>query len=84
MEIVVISIEQLRVIIKEELGKVALKQTATNAEKSYLSVKELGAYLHLSVPAIYKKVSEDEIPHHSIGSRILFEQSEIDQWIAQK
>lgn len=84
MELVVISIEQLRSIIHEEI-QLAMKQRAgPSNEKRYLSVKELSTHLRISVPSIYKKVADDEIPHHNINSRILFERSEIDAWVAKK
>ncbi len=86
MDFIAASEQRIREIFGEEFSKFlkASSLLKEGSQKKYLSVKELSAYLRLSVPSIYKKVADDEIPHHTINARILFEQSEIDQWIAQK
>lgn len=86
MDIIVASEQRIREIFGEEFSKFlkASSQGKEDDQKRYMSVKELSVYLRLSVPSIYKKVANDEIPHHNINSRILFERSEIDQWISQK
>lgn len=46
-----------------------------------MDIKGVSKYTTLSKSTIYKKMSEDKIPHHKIGSRTLFMIDEIDDWI---
>lgn len=46
-----------------------------------MDIKGVSKYTTLSKSTIYKKMSEDQIPHHKIGSRTLFIVDEIDDWI---
>ena len=84
MKIVTISADELREIIREEIKNAGnlVKDSITALE--YLNVTQLSKYIHLSVPAIYQRVAEDSIPHNRIGSRIIFERSDIDKWIKSK
>lgn len=50
-------------------------------QKKILDIKGVSEYTTLSVATIYKKVCLGEIPYHKIGSRTLFVQDEIDDWI---
>ena len=50
-------------------------------EFKYLTVRMLGEYIHLSKSTIYKRVSENTIPHIKLGTRTLFEIEQIDQWV---
>jgi len=51
-------------------------------EKRYLNIKELSEYTGLSVHTLYTWVSQEIIPFHKPGGRILrFDKEEIDKWI---
>jgi excisionase family DNA binding protein len=50
-------------------------------EKRFLNVQELTKYIHMSESYVYKKVCKNQIPHHKLGSRTLFEINEIDNWV---
>lgn len=46
-----------------------------------MDIKELAAYLKMSVSAIYKFTSSDTIPHYKNGKRLYFKKEEINEWI---
>lgn len=46
-----------------------------------MDVKDLSAYLKLSISAIYKLTSTSEIPHYKSGKRLYFKKEDIDEWI---
>ncbi len=50
-------------------------------QKKILDIQGVSEYTTLSKPTIYKKVCLGEIPYHKIGSRTLFVQDEIDEWV---
>jgi excisionase family DNA binding protein len=50
-------------------------------EKNILDIKGVSEYTTLSKSTIYKKMSENKIPHHKINGRTLFMRDEIDDWI---
>jgi excisionase family DNA binding protein len=50
-------------------------------EKRFLDVQELIDYIHMSESYIYKKVSQNQIPHIKLGTRTLFERNQIDNWV---
>jgi len=50
-------------------------------ETRFLDIKRMAEYIYLSKSKIYKMVSKDEIPYIKIGSRVLFDKEQIDQWV---
>lgn len=48
----------------------------------YLDVEEAASYLKLSKPSIYRRVSDNTIPHIKLGRRVLFERDTLDEWVA--
>lgn len=48
---------------------------------NYLSVSDLGHYIYKSESWIYKMVRVNQIPFYKVGNRLLFQQTEIDNWI---
>lgn len=51
------------------------------SEKKFYDVPKLVEYIHLSKSSIYKLVSQNAIPHIKVGTRTLFEQEQINQWV---
>ena len=49
--------------------------------KNILDIKGVSEYTTLSKSTIYKKMSNNQIPHHKISGRTLFMTEEIDEWI---
>ena len=81
MKIITMTTDEFVEILREELGKIVAVSKPEGRSKEYLNVSQLSTYIFLSVPAIYQRVANDSIPHSRIGSRIVFEKSEIDFWV---
>ena len=48
----------------------------------HLSIKQLAEYLNYLAGAVYKMVSQAEIPTYKLGGgKLLFKKSEIDNWL---
>jgi excisionase family DNA binding protein len=50
-------------------------------ENRFLDVNGLAEYIHMSESFVYKMVSNKSIPHIKLGTRTLFERSQIDNWV---
>lgn len=48
-----------------------------------MNIKQLSAYLDLSVSALYKMTSTKEIPHAKRGKRLYFDKKDIDAWVLE-
>lgn len=53
-----------------------------SSKNRYLTVKLLSSYLHISTSYIYKKISDNSIPHIKIDKRIIFDRELIDLWLS--
>ena len=49
---------------------------------TYLDVKMVSEYIHVSTSYIYHLVNKDQIPFIKIGSRRIFDRNQIDQWMS--
>jgi excisionase family DNA binding protein len=47
----------------------------------FLNVDEAACFLRISKSTVYKKVMRKELPFHKLGSRTLFDQAELGQYI---
>lgn len=52
-----------------------------NMNRKYLNVKDLCKYIYRSESSVRKMVMRKEIPFRKVGSRVLFVEEEIDQWV---
>lgn len=74
-------------LILEKLDRIEKAFAALNTtnpiqiNNAPMDVKDLLAYLKLSVSAIYKQTSTIEIPHYKSGKRLYFKKEDIDEWI---
>jgi excisionase family DNA binding protein len=50
-------------------------------EPRYLTVKMLAQYLHISTSNIYKRITDNSIPHIKMDKRVLFDREQIDWWM---
>ncbi len=50
-------------------------------KKQFLDVEGISEYLSISKSNLYRKVSENKIPFHKVGSRTLFDIDEINLWV---
>jgi DNA binding domain, excisionase family len=46
-----------------------------------LNIKEAASYLRISVSTLYRWVHQKKIKHAKIGSRVLFSQDSLDEFI---
>ena len=53
-------------------------------ESRYLRVDGVSDYLKVSKSMVYKMVNRREIPFVRIGTRLIFNQEDIDKWISSK
>lgn len=51
--------------------------------KHMMTVKQVAGYLNISVATVYCMVSARRIPFLKIGSRVLFDLSQIKRWITK-
>jgi len=60
-----------------------LKNQPSQESDRMFTVPEVAEYLHLSVPSIYRHISQRSIPHKKIPGqkRVYFIKSQIDFWI---
>ena len=50
-------------------------------KKQFLDIEGISEYLSISKSNLYKKVAENKIPCHKVGSRTLFDIDEINLWV---
>jgi len=50
-------------------------------KEKILTIQGVCEYTKLAKSTIYKRIMENQIPYHKIGSRTLFMTEEIDEWI---
>ena len=53
------------------------------SSKHMMTVKQIAEHLNISVPTVYAMVSARRIPFLKIGSKVLFDLSQIKRWIAK-
>jgi excisionase family DNA binding protein len=54
-----------------------------NNEPELLNIEEAAEFLKVSVPALYTKVSRQEIPCNKPGKRLYFNRTDLKEWIRQ-
>jgi excisionase family DNA binding protein len=64
----------------------ALAEQTTEKEDSvvFLSIQEAAAFLNLSVPTVYSKVSRRDLPYYKSGKRLYFIKSELQDFLKGK
>ena len=83
----IFSMENPFELILEKLDRIEKAIAALNTtnpiqvNNTPMDVKDLSAYLKLSISAIYKLTSTSEIPHYKSGKRLYFKKEDIDEWI---
>ncbi|MBF9018633.1 MULTISPECIES: helix-turn-helix domain-containing protein [unclassified Oceanispirochaeta] len=78
-------------VLESKLGSInpgtqtpALSPVPELRKKKSLTILETSEYLNLSKATLYKYTSEARIPHYKIGSRILFNVAELDEWLEDR
>lgn len=53
----------------------------TEEPKAMLTIQEASAFLSISKAWLCNKVSQRQIPHYKMGSRVLFSQEKLREWL---
>jgi len=62
-------------------GNIINKLKYKKMKKQFLDIEGISEYLSISKSNLYKKVAENKIPFHKVGSRTLFDIDEINMWV---
>ena len=58
-----------------------IKNQPKDSEDEFLTVEEASAFLTLSLPTVYSKVSKKELPYMKQGKRLYFLKSDLIEYI---
>lgn len=72
---------ELREEIKQELLNELMPMIEKRLHKNLFTTKEAAAYLRISMGSLWKLIGEQKIPHFHQGRRVLFRQTDLDQYI---
>jgi excisionase family DNA binding protein len=78
-----LSVQEIRNMLREEVRN-ALKESPQihgNQSPEYLAIQELSELLNLAVPSIYGLVHRKQIPYIKRGKKLIFEKSQIEEWL---
>jgi excisionase family DNA binding protein len=50
-------------------------------KRQFMNIEQVADYIQVSKSFLYKKVANNEIPYHKLGSRTLFDLEEINSWV---
>ena len=61
-------------------------ETAMNATTNddFLSAQEAADYLRMSLAWVRLKTSSGELPHSKLGTRVIYERSELARWVREQ
>lgn len=61
----------------------ALKALLSQPDR-YLTIEQASAYTTFSQQSLYRRVSENTIPHIKVKRRVLFDRLALDEWLASQ
>ena len=81
-----LSIPEIRQLFRQELeayfeANKQPEQTPTDQPEQLLTIQQAAAYLSLTVPTIYRKVSLGELPAMKQGKRLYFSRIELLEYL---
>ncbi|WP_066835534.1 helix-turn-helix domain-containing protein [Rufibacter ruber] len=65
----------------EVLGDTGLLAPTSNAEERYFDVSQAAKFLKIPKSTLYSYTSGRLIPHYKRGKRLVFKQSDLEQWL---
>jgi excisionase family DNA binding protein len=85
MEIITITVDTLRQLIREELAA-ALQQTATanTGADDVMTLGEVRDMLRVSDSTMRRMVRQREIPSFSVHSRIYLRRADVEVWVREQ
>lgn len=80
-----LTIPEVRKMLREELQAVMKdcqipQQSAINTNQ-LLTIQEVAKYINMAVPSVYGLVHHKKIPHIKRGKRLIFERTQIVEWL---
>jgi len=73
--------EELISIIEKAIGKMTILSKAAAQVEEPIGVQAAAKLLNLSLPSLYRKTHQREIPHCKRGNRLYFFHSELIKWV---
>jgi excisionase family DNA binding protein len=67
--------------LKPRIAEIINQQSISAENEKPIPVKEMSVILGISVSHLYKKCSNNEMPHHRKFSRLYFYLSDIKKWM---
>lgn len=87
MDLVLISFSkhELQEMIRSSLWEVirSTPHTIASGKKNYLSVGDAAAFLQIPKSTLYTYTSKRLIPHYKRGKRLVFKQSDLEEWLSE-
>ena len=85
MEIITITKEDLKILIKETLSEVIASAPASEQKTSKkLTRKEVAELLHISLPTLHSYINKGLVCPQKIGGRVLFDAREVEEAMESK
>lgn len=81
-EIINQRLERIEVLLQKLYAVNNVTETRV-AISPIMTIKQVSAYLDLSLSALYKMTSTKEIPHAKRGKRLYFDKKDIDAWVLE-
>jgi excisionase family DNA binding protein len=81
MEIITITLDQLRQLIREEITAALQQQTATTGNDDVLTLGEARDMLRVSDSTMRRMIRQREIKSFSVHSRIYLRRADVTEWM---
>jgi excisionase family DNA binding protein len=77
--------EEFRALIRNEVQAVLNNipgMPKVEVYEGYLTVKQAAEFLKIVTGSLYNLISQNKVPYHKSGKKVLFKKSELVEWLA--
>jgi len=77
--------EEFRALIRNEVQAVLNNipgMPKVEVNEGYLTVKQAAEFLKIVTGSLYNLISQNKVPYHKSGKKVLFKKSELVEWLA--
>jgi excisionase family DNA binding protein len=77
--------DEFRSIIRNEVQAVINGipgMPKVEVDEGYLTVKQAADFLKIVTGSLYNLISQNKVPYHKSGKKVLFKKSELKEWLA--
>lgn len=77
--------EEFRALIRHEVQAVLNNipgMPKVEVDEGYLTVKQAADFLKIVTGSLYNLISQNKVPYHKSGKKVLFRKSELVEWLA--